>query len=107
MAEKEIEVEVTLLTLAVQTTSVWDQTMINAFVQEFQSRHTGNLNLSAAYLVSAEKITTTETIEVEDAEETVKCRYCGEQVPVATAHQHDGDWIGDECCWDERLRSSE
>jgi formylmethanofuran dehydrogenase subunit E len=37
----------------------------------------------------------------------VVCSLCGEEVPEATAHIHQGKWIGDECCWDERLRSSE
>lgn len=42
-----------------------------------------------------------------DEEETVECKFCGKQVPADTAHLHDGGWVGDECCWDERLRSSE
>lgn len=37
----------------------------------------------------------------------VTCSICGESVPKATAHLHQGKWIGDECCWDERLRASE
>jgi hypothetical protein len=39
--------------------------------------------------------------------ETVTCRYCNCEVPAVTAHLHQGDWICDEECWDERLRSSE
>lgn len=38
--------------------------------------------------------------------ETVKCVHCKRSVPAKTAHLHQGDWIGDECCWDEQLRSS-
>lgn len=38
---------------------------------------------------------------------TVECRFCQSQVPEATAHFHDGGWVGDECCWDERLRSGD
>lgn len=39
--------------------------------------------------------------------ETVKCCLCKEDVPAKTAHLHQGEYIGDECCWDERLRMSE
>lgn len=38
---------------------------------------------------------------------TVECKFCGEQVPAATAHMHQGSYVGDDCCWDERLRSTE
>lgn len=44
--------------------------------------------------------------EFED-DETVECRFCHEQVPAKTAHLHQGTWVGDECCWDSRLRSTE
>jgi hypothetical protein len=37
----------------------------------------------------------------------VLCKFCHKDVPMATAHAHDGGWVGDECCWDERLRSTE
>ena len=37
----------------------------------------------------------------------VECCMCGRQVPEETAHLHQGKWIGDNCCWDERLRASE
>lgn len=37
----------------------------------------------------------------------VRCALCGELVNKLTAHRHQGKWIGDECCWDERLRSTE
>jgi len=36
----------------------------------------------------------------------VRCQFCGKHVPSETAHRHDGAWVG-ECCWDERLRSTE
>jgi len=39
--------------------------------------------------------------------DTVQCKFCKKQVPRDTAHSHGPDWVGDECCWDERLRSSE
>ena len=35
------------------------------------------------------------------------CSICGETCDPKTVHFHQGDTIGDECCWDERLRSSE
>lgn len=36
----------------------------------------------------------------------VKCYVCKERADALTAHLHDGKWIG-ECCWDDRLKSSE
>lgn len=38
---------------------------------------------------------------------TVKCKRCKELCNADQAHLHQGEWIGDECCWDERLRASE
>lgn len=38
---------------------------------------------------------------------TLTCSLCDRPVSVNSAHLHQGKWIGDECCWDERLRSSE
>jgi hypothetical protein len=37
---------------------------------------------------------------------TVPCKFCGREVPEKTAHLHEGAWVGDECCWDERLRTT-
>lgn len=37
----------------------------------------------------------------------VRCCHCGKLTDAKTAHRHQGKWIGDSCCWDERLRSSE
>lgn len=37
----------------------------------------------------------------------VCCKFCHEMVAAATAHLHDGGWVGDACCWDERLRATE
>jgi len=42
-----------------------------------------------------------------DSDRLVRCQFCRQMVPTDTAHLHGGDWVGDECCWDERLRSSE
>lgn len=36
----------------------------------------------------------------------VRCYLCKEEAPEATAHRHQGRWIGD-CCWDERLRTTQ
>jgi len=46
-------------------------------------------------------------IEATDLGKAVPCSLCGGQAPLKTAHLHQGEYIGDECCWDERLRSSE
>ena len=32
---------------------------------------------------------------------------CRGECAVKTAHRHQGKFIGDECCWEERLRASE
>lgn len=37
------------------------------------------------------------------AARTVPCKFCERQVPANTAHAHQGAWVGDDCCWDERL----
>jgi hypothetical protein len=34
------------------------------------------------------------------------CKLCGQKVDVNTAHRHQEGYIG-ECCWDERLRTTE
>lgn len=39
--------------------------------------------------------------------EDVTCSLCGRPCKAAAAHLHQGEWVGDECCWDERLRASE
>jgi hypothetical protein len=38
---------------------------------------------------------------------TVTCKFCEQEVLAKTAHLHRGSWVGDGCCWDERLRMSE
>lgn len=40
-------------------------------------------------------------------DDAVPCALCNRLVSGRCAHRHQGLWIGDECCWDERLRSSE
>ena len=37
----------------------------------------------------------------------ITCKLCKELCNADQAHLHQGEWIGDECCWDERLRASE
>lgn len=37
---------------------------------------------------------------------TVICKFCLQDAPSKTAHLHQEQYVG-ECCWDERLRSSE
>lgn len=37
---------------------------------------------------------------------TVTCDICGELTSLGTAHLHQDEWVG-ECCWDDRLKSSE
>jgi hypothetical protein len=33
-----------------------------------------------------------------------RCSLCGKEISPKTAHVHHDRLIGDECCWDERLR---
>jgi hypothetical protein len=48
------------------------------------------------------------TLGGEDSDaETVTCKLCKEQVDADTAHRHQGEYVGDECCWDDRLRGTE
>lgn len=35
------------------------------------------------------------------------CALCNKPTPVDTAHFHQGVYIGDGCCWDDRLKASE
>ncbi|QOX80800.1 hypothetical protein FY034_17400 (plasmid) [Trichlorobacter lovleyi] len=35
------------------------------------------------------------------------CAICGEKIVAKTAHQHNGGYVGTECCWVERLRATE
>lgn len=38
---------------------------------------------------------------------TVICALCHKPCKSEMAHLHQNDWIGDECCWDDRLHASE
>lgn len=37
----------------------------------------------------------------------VRCCMCGELVLKSIAHRHRDRWVGDECCWDDRLKVTE
>ena len=37
----------------------------------------------------------------------VICSACQQNCLARTAHHHQRQWIGDGCCWNEQLRSSE
>jgi len=39
--------------------------------------------------------------------ETITCSVCHRDAPKVTAHLHQGEWIGDICCFDARLHASE
>jgi hypothetical protein len=43
----------------------------------------------------------------DDVPPLVTCQLCGKPTNALTAHPHGDGYIGDECCWDERLRGSE
>ena len=42
-----------------------------------------------------------------DKQEKVVCSICHQPCSSLTVHLHDGSFIGDECCWDDRLKGSE
>lgn len=46
-------------------------------------------------------------IESNDEDILITCALCGNSAVSKTAHLHQEQYIGDECCWDERLKSSE
>jgi hypothetical protein len=48
-----------------------------------------------------------ENPEKKNFPDLVNCKFCGGEVPLATAHRHGKGWVGDECCWDERLRNGD
>lgn len=39
-------------------------------------------------------------------QQPVRCAMCGHDCDPATAHRFRDRWIGDECCWDVRIRES-
>jgi hypothetical protein len=41
------------------------------------------------------------------ADDLFLCGICRRSCNKTTAHLHQGQYIGDECCWEERLKSSE
>lgn len=43
---------------------------------------------------------------IPEEEKTVVCKLCDREVPAETAHRHRGNYVG-ECCWDERLKTTE
>lgn len=38
--------------------------------------------------------------------DTLECKFCHKGIPAEGAYMHQNGWVGD-CCWDERLRSTE
>lgn len=48
-----------------------------------------------------------QVIENGENHETVVCSICHKDCNSQNSHLHQGERIGDECCWDERLRASE
>lgn len=36
-----------------------------------------------------------------------ECSICHSAIRIKDAHLHQGKLIGDECCWDDRLKASE
>ena len=47
------------------------------------------------------------TQELTNIVPTVTCSICGNSRRADTAHLHQGEYIGHDCCWDDRLHASE
>ena len=47
-----------------------------------------------------------DTVLIDNPDNVVDCKFCGKEVDADTAHMHQGSYVG-ECCWDERLRTTE
>lgn len=45
--------------------------------------------------------------EVVESKKMIECSLCGKPCEGKTAHLHQGEYIGDDCCWDPRLKASE
>lgn len=45
--------------------------------------------------------------EVQEKSSLVICSLCKNFCEVGTAHLHQDEYIGNDCCWDERLKASE
>lgn len=57
--------------------------------------------LAGAILAKSRKTTT------KDNTRLVTCSLCHAKTPETTAHRHQGQWICDDNCWDDRLKASE
>lgn len=66
-----------------------------AVINELDLHDTENVSLLLDY------------IRVTLSAKTIVCKFCGQKANANTAHAHDGGWVGDECCWDNRLRNTE
>lgn len=73
----------------------------------FEEQRGGDLSDSERAWLEKMKALPNEFDDDEDELPTVACKFCEKRVPAATAHLHQGSWVGDECCWDERLKMTE
>jgi uncharacterized Fe-S radical SAM superfamily protein PflX len=48
-----------------------------------------------------------DAIEYIQTRDLITCSMCRRKCRADTAHLHQGKYIGHECCWDERLRTTE
>lgn len=73
-----------------------------ALKKSLERDETARITKAAAADVRAAKKATSEALP-----KMVLCTLCHLPTPEKTAHIHQGLWIGDTCCWDEALRSTE
>ena len=65
------------------------------------------VNLAKAAILSAEAIKqTARALEEEEVCLDYYCKCCTKKIDLDDAHLHQGEYVG-ECCWDERLRTTE
>lgn len=71
-------------------------------MKDRRTSRAGNKNKQTEFLKEAD-----DEADENELAEKIMCSVCSELCLVKTAHLHQGEYIGDECCWDERLKSSE
>lgn len=62
--------------------------------------------LSTATFFEVADLESGSELEIDSAADQVICKLCNEYCEAKHSHLHQGEYVG-ECCWDERLRTTE
>jgi hypothetical protein len=84
-------------TLREQVSDVWDNA--DDYPRSDWQQEVGNGDTLRGYWSWVE--------HMRESNAVVTCKFCGNEAPEAASHLHQGTWVGDACCWDERLRTTE